>query len=63
MNFIYKDDYSKYRDMLEVRAVDCLCKHVCMLSSEKAKKVYDLSNSVGYDKVAWGHGESYRVAT
>lgn len=54
MDFRFTENYKKYRDILNMRAVDCLCKHVCNLDGEKARKVYELGQKVGYKQVIWG---------
>lgn len=59
MDFRFTENYEKYRDILNMRAVDCLCKHVCSLDGEKASKVYELGQKVGYKQVIWGYGEGY----
>lgn len=55
MDFRYTENYDDYRDVLCVRAVDCICKNVCNLESDKAKRVYELGRKVGYDQVIWGY--------
>lgn len=61
MDFVYLEDYADYEQMLDVRIKDCICKHVLRLGSDKANKVYQISESIGYQKVIWGYGQGLSV--
>lgn len=56
--FLYTDDYSDYKKMLNVKITDCLCKHVMTLNTRKAQAVYMEAQKVGYHKVMWGYGQN-----
>lgn len=59
MEFLYQDRFSsgEYEKYLAGRAVDCLCKHVCMDTGEKTKALAKASEQIGYPQTWWGYEE------
>ena len=56
--FLYTDDYTEYRKMLDVKITDCLCKQVLTLNTKKAQEVYMEAQRIGNQKVMWGYGQN-----
>ena len=63
MEFIYRDSFNmeQYREYLNRKAVDCLCKHVCRITNPKAKALILASEAIGYPKASWGYGEGLHL--
>lgn len=56
MDFQYTEDISRYEPLFSQSLKSLRCKHVMMLTSDKAKELYDCSRQFGYPQVMWGYG-------
>lgn len=59
MKIIFSDEWQFYKDKLNVKIVDQLCKHVCKLESKKSRQYLSVADDIGYYNARWGYGEQY----
>lgn len=55
MDFHYTEDASRYEPLFSQSLKTLRCKHVMMLTSDKAKELYECSRQFGYPQVMWGY--------
>ena len=51
MDFTYSENYKQYEDVLELKVIDCLCKHIIVTETDKSIRLAECSRKIGVPHV------------
>lgn len=55
MDFTYSENIIPYEEILDLKVVDCLCKHVIRVETDKSYDLLDCSLKMGVPQIYWGY--------